>query len=60
MIYRVCLSAFYMRMKVKMSRVLIKRLIEEINTMTHKEMKIMEVCGTHTQMISKCGGGLER
>ncbi|WP_113921231.1 hydrogenase formation protein HypD [Alkalibaculum bacchi] len=38
-----------------MSRVLIKRLIEEINTMTHKEMKIMEVCGTHTQMISKLG-----
>ena len=36
----------------------IKFLINEINNMAnkfHQEIKIMEVCGTHTQMISKLG-----
>lgn len=38
-----------------MHKNLIQDLIKEINTMANKEIKIMEVCGTHTQMISKLG-----
>lgn len=42
-------------MKVEMNKKLIQNLIKEINIMANKEIKIMEVCGTHTQMISKLG-----
>ncbi|WP_053957703.1 hydrogenase formation protein HypD [Inediibacterium massiliense] len=38
-----------------MDKKLIKYLVNEINKMAQKEIKIMEVCGTHTQMISKLG-----
>lgn len=38
-----------------MNNNLVKHLIKEINEMATKEIKIMEVCGTHTQMISKLG-----
>jgi len=38
-----------------MDKNLVKHLINEINFMATKEIKIMEVCGTHTQMISKLG-----
>ncbi len=38
-----------------MKKELIKYLIKEINNMSEKEIRIMEVCGTHTQMISKLG-----
>lgn len=38
-----------------MDKRLIQRLIKEINTMVNEEIKIMEVCGTHTQIISKLG-----
>lgn len=38
-----------------MNKELIRHLIKEINIMASKEIKIMEVCGTHTQMISKLG-----
>lgn len=38
-----------------MNKKLIQYLIKEINIMASKEIKIMEVCGTHTQMISKLG-----
>lgn len=38
-----------------MNKKLIKTLIKEINIMADKEIKIMEVCGTHTQMISQLG-----
>lgn len=38
-----------------MNRELIKHLINEINIMANEEINIMEVCGTHTQMISKLG-----
>jgi len=38
-----------------MDKNLIQHLINEINSMAHEEIKIMEVCGTHTQMISKLG-----
>jgi len=38
-----------------MNKELIQQLIIEINIMANKEIKIMEVCGTHTQMISKLG-----
>lgn len=34
---------------------LAKDLIKEINLLATKEMNIMEVCGTHTHMISKLG-----
>lgn len=39
----------------EMNKSLVKDLINEINLMATEEMKIMEVCGTHTQMISKIG-----
>jgi len=42
-------------MKIEMNKDLIQDLIKEINEMANKEIKIMEVCGTHTQMISKLG-----
>jgi hydrogenase expression/formation protein HypD len=45
-------------MEVKMDEDLVKCLIKNINKMiegSQKEIKIMEVCGTHTQMISKLG-----
>lgn len=42
-------------MKEKMDKILIQHLIKEINKMAKEEIKIMEVCGTHTQMISKLG-----
>lgn len=32
-----------------------KHLINEINSMVTEDMKIMEVCGTHTQLIAKLG-----
>lgn len=38
-----------------MNKELIQHLIKEINIMASKEIKIMEVCGTHTQIISKLG-----
>lgn len=38
-----------------MDKILANRLINEINYMAEKEIKIMEVCGTHTQVISKIG-----
>lgn len=38
-----------------MNKELIQHLIKEINIMASKEIRIMEVCGTHTQMISKLG-----
>ncbi len=38
-----------------MNKKLIQNLIKKINIMADKEIKIMEVCGTHTQMISKLG-----
>lgn len=38
-----------------MDKKLIQHIIKEINIMAEKEIKIMEVCGTHTQMISKLG-----
>lgn len=38
-----------------MNKNLIQQLIKEINIMANDEIKIMEVCGTHTQMISKLG-----
>ncbi len=42
-------------MKEEMDKRLIQNLIKEINIMADKEIKIMEVCGTHTQMIAKLG-----
>lgn len=33
----------------------ISSLIDEINSIASEEIKIMEVCGTHTQMISRLG-----
>ncbi len=38
-----------------MDNKLIQQLIKEINLMASKEIRIMEVCGTHTHMISKLG-----
>ncbi len=38
-----------------MNKNLIQYLINEINIMADKEIKIMEVCGTHTHMISNLG-----
>lgn len=38
-----------------MDKGLARYLINEINLMATEEIKIMEVCGTHTQMISKLG-----
>lgn len=38
-----------------MDNKLIQEVIKEINNMAEHEIKIMEVCGTHTQMISKLG-----
>lgn len=38
-----------------MDKILLKSLINEINHFVDKEIKIMEVCGTHTQVISKIG-----
>lgn len=38
-----------------MDKHMIRRLIDEINLLATEEIKIMEVCGTHTQMISKLG-----
>ncbi|WZL72498.1 hydrogenase formation protein HypD [Clostridiaceae bacterium 35-E11] len=34
---------------------LIKEMLKKINTMTDREIKIMEVCGTHTMSIFKSG-----
>jgi len=42
-------------MKNNMEKKIIQQLIKEINSMATQEIKIMEVCGTHTQMISKLG-----
>lgn len=42
-------------MKIEMNKEIIKHLIEEINFMAKEEINIMEVCGTHTQMISRLG-----
>lgn len=38
-----------------MDKKLSTRLIEEVNRMAEEKINIMEVCGTHTQMISKLG-----
>ncbi|MEL7646650.1 MAG: hydrogenase formation protein HypD [Sedimentibacter sp.] len=38
-----------------MNKSAVSSLIDEINSMTVEEIKIMEVCGTHTQMISRMG-----
>ena len=40
-----------------MDKALIRRIVEEINFMASQinYIKIMEVCGTHTQMIAKSG-----
>jgi len=38
-----------------MDKSLIRDMIKAINLMATEEIKIMEVCGTHTQMISKLG-----
>jgi len=40
---------------MEMNRDLVSQLIKEINGMASEEVKIMEVCGTHTQMISRLG-----
>lgn len=38
-----------------MDKDLLTHLINEVNSMATEEIKIMEVCGTHTQMIAKLG-----
>lgn len=38
-----------------MKKQLINSLIKDINNMVKTDIRIMEVCGTHTQMISKLG-----
>jgi len=38
-----------------MNKDLLTHLIDEVNSMVTEEIKIMEVCGTHTQMIAKLG-----
>lgn len=40
-----------------MDKIIVRRLIDEINFMTNQthDIKIMEVCGTHTQIIAKSG-----
>ncbi|AOY78291.1 hydrogenase formation protein HypD [Clostridium formicaceticum] len=38
-----------------MDKDLLTDLINEVNSMATEEIKIMEVCGTHTQMIAKLG-----
>ncbi|AOT73029.1 hydrogenase formation protein HypD [Geosporobacter ferrireducens] len=38
-----------------MDKDLLTNLINEVNSMVTEEIKIMEVCGTHTQMIAKLG-----
>lgn len=38
-----------------MDKDLLTHLINEINSMVEDEIRIMEVCGTHTQMIAKLG-----
>ncbi|SET19460.1 Hydrogenase maturation protein HypD [Natronincola peptidivorans] len=42
-------------MRRKMDKDLLTHLINEVNSMVTEEIKIMEVCGTHTQMIAKLG-----
>lgn len=38
-----------------MDKQIVNTLIRDINRMADRDIKIMEVCGTHTQMISKLG-----
>ncbi|QUH26401.1 hydrogenase formation protein HypD [Serpentinicella alkaliphila] len=42
-------------MNGKIDKDLLTHLINEVNSMVTEEIKIMEVCGTHTQMIAKLG-----
>lgn len=42
-------------MRRKMDKDLLTYLINQVNFMVTEEVRIMEVCGTHTQMIAKSG-----